>query len=449
MDPIRPTSEGPWRGPLRGPFAGTAYGPAGLGSGGHGRQQPREEEPKPRAREAQADGTPRRRGSVPHRAGDDLARAAEAVDAALAAGDPLAEAYAALLARLALDPEGDGEALRALTGPGAVPLRVALLAAAAHLRAPDLEPRIDALAEHMLGALMPTESAARALPGAARSEQAAVLRAAVQEGLREVARMALKTDVGTEVVGVGRAFLVQIAELFIERCDRALGRGAAGAAGAAGVARLALTHALRARDRGQLAAQLTAPVLGALLALPKESPLRAALADCAFAALNTGAADARIAALVEAALAPDAAAPRALAQLVGALEAEASSNAARREQGEPAWWTLALRDGDAWTTAQLCEDPRAGAARIALGLELSALDAVRVDLALVEGRLIVRLVAEEPTTAALLRASLEDLRSDLLDGAHDVLVAIAESVEAEGARVAPPPTDVDHLDING
>lgn len=403
--------------------------------------------PKPPSPGTSAPGTPpRRRGSVGHRVGEDLARVAAAAAAPAAPSDLSARRVnEELLRRLAFDVDAGPEHIRALTGAGGTSLRVALLVAAAHLRPPDTA----AAREALVGRVAPwlgIDALGSATQGGAGEAESAALLGAVTAALETFVSVRLVTEGAAELVGVEREFLVQLAELFVEHLAFALERGARVPA------RVGLARALASAQRSALVAALVPEVFGAVLASPKASPLRATVVQVALAALNTGAGNPHLAALVRFALAReehtlDPHLTRALASLVGALEAETAHNLRRRAQGEPTQWSLPMRAGDGWVTAQLEEDPPRGpgaASRLAVGVELPALGAVRADLVVSAGRVVARLTAATAETARLLELERAELTRAL--GDVEVVIAVAHGAEHE-ARVAPPTMSVDHLDL--
>jgi len=357
------------------------------------------------------------------------------------AGDALGEAR---LEALALDPRLGAPGLRDAAGRGAVPLRVALLAAAAEVRGGQgLAEALEAFVQRLTGALPPTGVDPAAVHAAATD--------GVGEALQRLAPLALPDGAPGE--GVGRGLLDALAGRLLRDLGLALGeRGGAGRAGLAG--------ALARADLGALAARLGGPVLALVLALPPESELRRTLIARALGAVHPGSRDPRLALL--GALAADETPPleRTLAALVGALEGEAAANAVRREGGEPTVWTLPLHDGAHWSTITLLEDrhgrdardqgPGGGATgtRVAVGTEFSALGPVRADLAVSRERIVLRFIASEPGTAVALRRHLADLRERLTAHAREVHVNVADGREAD-ARVALPPPVMDHLDLSG
>ncbi len=381
--------------------------------------------------------TPARRVALPERAAEGLARAAAAL---AVAGDPLAEAR---LEALALDPRLGAGGLRDAAGRGAVPLRVALLAAAAEVRGGQrLADALDAFVQRLTAALPPTGVEGQAVQAAALD--------GVQEALGRLAPLALPA--GNPGEGVGRGLLDALAGRLLRELGLALAeRGGAGRDGLAG--------ALSRADLGALAARLGGPVLALVLALPPESELRRTLIARALGAVHSGSRDPRLALLGQ--LAEDTTAPveRTLASLVGALEGEAASNAVRRESGEPTVWTVPLHDGQSWTTLTLLEDRHGrdardarerdgGGTRVAVGTEFSALGPVRADLAVSRERIVLRFVASEPSTAVALRQHLGELRERLTAHAREVHVNVAEG-RPEDARVELPPPVMDHLDLSG
>jgi hypothetical protein len=439
VDPIRDRSSLQPPAPVGRVGAGRGEEPAVQSPrAGHGRSEPERSPERTEASHA-------RRGTAPHRAADDLAQAAAALDTTGADDGPELAQLRARLQELGFDPAGGAEALRRLAGQGAVPLRVALLASAAELRPPQLGPALEALVQALL----------RALPAAGGSTEAqlAAAREALATVLQRLGAQALPPAADPHQ-GVGRELLNQLAARFLTDVGAQLGERAASAGHGALLARLARA------DRGALAQRLGGPVLAVLLALPAESALRASLVARALDAVHPSTRDTRLALLADVALDPTRSAERALASLVGALESEASTNAVRREIGEPTAWTLPVFDGQRWSTVTLLEDRHGRDARdsarkggdsgtrVTLGTEFSALGPVRADLAVSDERVVLRFVVADPETAQRLRQALGDLRERLAAGDREVVVALAEG-RAEDARVDLPPLAMDHLDLRG
>lgn len=405
------------------------------------------------------DAAPHRRGTLPPRAAEDLARAVRLLQALEAEGTAGAGSAAPApvgpegeseldvlrtrLAGLGLDPRGGAGLVRELAGQGAVPLRVALLAAAAELRAANLPLAVRGLSDRLLAALGPT-----GLPPAALAASA---EEALSTALARVSSARLELS-GDPAGGLGKRALDQLAGFLLRELGTVLGeRG-----GDAG--RSALSAALARADLGALAQRLAAPLLAALLALGPESPLRAALVARALESVQRRSPDPRLALLGDLAEHDAPAAERALASLVGALESEALANVQRRDSGEPTVWTLPILDHGSWSTLTLLEDrhgrdardARGGEAgtRIAIGTEFSRLGPVRADLAVTSERVVLRLLVADPETARRVRAGAAELRERLASGGREVLVAIAEATPEE-ARVEMPPPRIDHLDLRG
>jgi len=374
------------------------------------------------------------------------------------AADPETDHDATLrrrLAALALDPAAfdrtsGAAAVREAAGQGAVSLRVVLLAAAADLRAPSWTTALEQLAQRLTGSL--------AVPVLVRNEALAAAREALGAALQNLGATPL-APAADPLAGIGRPQLDELATLVLRELARVLGaRSAGGQSLVRG--RAALAAALEQVAPEALAARLGGPVLGALLALPAEAPLRATLVARALAAVHPSTDDSRLALLADAS---SEATPveRALASLGGALESEAVANATRRDAGEATAWTVPVHDGARWSTMTLLEDPpgrdddaegrsrsAGGGTRITLGTEFSGLGPVRADLSVTPERVVLRFVVADPKTAQMMRAALHELREGLATGDRQVLVALAEG-RPEDARVELPMPRMDHLDLRG
>ncbi|MEZ6018130.1 MAG: flagellar hook-length control protein FliK [Planctomycetota bacterium] len=449
MDPIRENPSLPPPAPIQ--RAGPGRGRAGEGDAS-ARQAPHAPaDPAALGRALPKQGA----RQVPPRASEDLARAAAELEAGLSADadagerDAL-EAARARLAALAMDPRGGADLLRELAGQGAVPLRVALLAAAAELRgaapAATLEAALDAFATRLVNAL-PT------LGGASTEAALAAAREGLAAALQRVAQVGLP-PAGALHTGVSAADLHALTSGILDALVRALG----GRDGAAPEGRAGLLAGLARADQGALALRLGGPALATFLALPADSPLRQQLTQRALAGVHPGARDARLALLAELLDGDAGSTERALARLVGALEGEAAANAARRDMGEPTVWTLPMMDGPRWSTITLLEDRHGRDAReeggddagtrVAIGTDFSGLGPVRADLAVSRERLVLRFMIADPETARAVRIAAPELRERLAAMGREVLVAVAESAP-EAARVEQPPPILDHLDLRG
>lgn len=386
---------------------------------------------------------PRRRGCVAHRVAEDLAAAVEAVESVTSEGDDgvRARLVQRALGLLLVDTSTADSVGRFGHRSDGVALRVALLAAASLRRAPDLEAARAALAGRVLGAL--------GLPPALVTGARAALEGASDRALESFARTRLVTEGAVDVTGVGPEFLAQLAALYLDHLAHGLARGEAGHV------RSALMLALQALDRQVWTAQLVPEVLGVVLALPRESSLRRAVLDCAFAALHVGAQDPRLSALVLHALARgaprngahgDGAAERALARLVGGVEVEAVTAAHRRRAGRTVTWSVPCAVGDSHAVALVEEDSaRAGAGggtRLVLGVTLPMLGTLRVDLLHQDGRVVARVTAASPEAARLVETARDEIAAAL--PGLEVALAVLEG----DAQVAPPSHSIDHLDLS-
>lgn len=143
----------------------------------------------------------------------------------------------------------------------------------------------------------------------------------------------------------------------------------------------------------------------------------------------------------------------AVQRVLSGLEAEQLLNLARERAGEPVLLSLPVPDGEGWTTARLLVPPRdegsdgrerTGARRIALGVELSSLGPVRVDLLLGPSVLSVSLLVTRPDLAQRIEQDLETLRSRLDSGARGVRISVRLGTPEE-ASVGARPLDTPYL----
>jgi hypothetical protein len=140
------------------------------------------------------------------------------------------------------------------------------------------------------------------------------------------------------------------------------------------------------------------------------------------------------------------------------LEAEQLLDVARMRSGDPTHASLPIQDGVGWSTVQLWIDPdarreqredgaeqnHASSRRVRLAVDFSNVGPVRADLRLVDGRLAVRFVVEEPEIAARMRADLPLLEADLaIDGREPQIAIALESDDC--ASHAAEPSDVRFL----
>jgi hypothetical protein len=141
-------------------------------------------------------------------------------------------------------------------------------------------------------------------------------------------------------------------------------------------------------------------------------------------------------------LAPNA--REALTRALDVLQANALVAAAREQLGTPAWFALPLFDGAHATTAWLRwrregrrdDGEQDGAQRATLAVEFSTLGPVRVDVALVAQRLVVRLAVAREDVLHELRSHAETLTALLGNGGREVVFGVAIADE-ESLRIDP------------
>lgn len=133
----------------------------------------------------------------------------------------------------------------------------------------------------------------------------------------------------------------------------------------------------------------------------------------------------------------------ALTRALDGLEAEQLTNLARERGGEGWLTSFPVVDGERWATARLLvhereaqaeEGGEAGVQRLTLGLELSALGAVRADLGLAPGVLSVRLTLVRPEVLGWLEAARPQLERALGAGGRALHLALRLGSPEEAER---------------
>jgi len=133
-----------------------------------------------------------------------------------------------------------------------------------------------------------------------------------------------------------------------------------------------------------------------------------------------------------------------LTRALDALQANALVAAAREQLGTPAWFALPLFDGAHATTAWLRwrrearreDGEQDGTQRASLAVEFSTLGPVRVDVALVAQRLVVRLAVAREDVLRELRSHAQTLTTLLASGGREVVFGVAVADE-ESLRIDP------------
>jgi len=134
---------------------------------------------------------------------------------------------------------------------------------------------------------------------------------------------------------------------------------------------------------------------------------------------------------------------QAIARALTGLETEQLLHLARERGSDPAVLAFPVPDGEGWATARLRVPPRArdqgsggapsdGIGRVTLGVELSRLGPVRVDLVLGPSVLSARFLVTSEEVARSLRERLDELDARLGGGARrvDVRVRVGTPLEA-------------------
>ncbi|HED66551.1 MAG TPA: hypothetical protein ENJ09_13475 [Planctomycetes bacterium] len=153
----------------------------------------------------------------------------------------------------------------------------------------------------------------------------------------------------------------------------------------------------------------------------------------------------------------DGPARRAVDHVLSSLEAEQLLNVARRASGDPLVFSFPFPDPAGWTTATLFVSERedreegegesggpAAPETLTLAIRFSRLGPVRVDLALTETQLDIRVFVEEEALAARVRSDTEELLSRLDDGRRSVRLFI-RAATAEELEPGAHPLDIEFL----
>jgi hypothetical protein len=144
-----------------------------------------------------------------------------------------------------------------------------------------------------------------------------------------------------------------------------------------------------------------------------------------------------------------------ISKALAGLEAEQLLNLARAKAGESELWSFPIADADGWSTARLRFPPRrersqdegqveAPALRLALGLELTHLGALRADFVFHHDHLALRLAVVEPGALASLQAALPALRERLSGLERPVEISLCACTREE-AELAHLPLDIRYL----
>lgn len=151
---------------------------------------------------------------------------------------------------------------------------------------------------------------------------------------------------------------------------------------------------------------------------------------------------------------------KAIERVLATLDGEQLHNLARADHGESPVLQLPIPDGEGWATAWFQRDPStgggeeggeehdaSGSSTLTMGLTLSALGPVRVELALDPKLLRVRLAVARPDVRAALERDLPSILADLERIGRPV--AIGVELESE-QRLGPPIPVVDgQVDVAG
>ncbi len=327
------------------------------------------------------------------------------------------EALLAAIEGRVLNPEGGGEALRALLTDSGSAYAAALTTAAAATGADDFEAALRALATRIRAELVAA--------GVAQAELE-LLDRSLAVALRGMAGQTLegRLDAGT-----------------LERLARQLAGGLSGELTRAGAPESAQWLAGGRGERLLLGSE--GLLLRALANLPGgigRSPLATSLTAAALASLGNGLRG-RLALEM---IGRDAGPVReAMARALAGLDLEELLNAARREAGEPRHFSLPLPDGALWTTAHMLLVHREGrdaegrqgggeeSFRVVLGVEFSRLGKVRADLLVRQDAIAARLRASRPETAQRLRRASQELGELLGSQGRRVTLTVLDATPEE------------------
>jgi hypothetical protein len=189
---------------------------------------------------------------------------------------------------------------------------------------------------------------------------------------------------------------------------------------------------------GSLGRGLGAFLLRALVGLPPAQAPSSLVADLAL--LGTDLKGQLLAALGDL---PEGAAREAVARTLAGLEAEQLLNLARGQSHEALHWSVAVPDGERWTTAHFFHrraggggggSGKEGAHRMTVAVDFTHTGPVRADLVVGSASLAMRVVASRQEVAERMGARVAELEARLATGGRRVTLVVARA-PADEVRV--------------